>query len=119
MSGSIFLKNNVVLVSNKSFYNLLDWAVSIAKEIEHSRSEEFIKAFEEKNRHKWTPCTSLDIQEEFTADEADFWSLVFKEIAEKVFRRELGNTSDLTWQSGFIHAAWKIHEMLHDYAKSS
>lgn len=115
MSGSISLRNDVVHVSNKIFYNLMDWAIAIAREIEHPKSADFIKTFEDKNRYKWAPCTNLEIHEEFTADEASFWSLVFRGLAEKVFLRELGNASELSWQPGFIYAAWKIHEMLHEH----
>ena len=80
---------NIINVSNMMFWRVHYFALEIAKG-KKGINEEFINKFENlKDKFGTTP--DIDIDEQFTQKEMKFWSEIFTELAQKIFKRFYSN----------------------------
>ncbi len=105
---------NSFTVSNIRFGSLIDFAIAVGTDLAATEQERASVARLSHSREKeFWPGHGLKLNEYFTdLDDRKFWAIVFHAIACLVFRREIGNQDDDSWQVGVISECRMVSLML-------
>jgi len=114
MSSCISVGEQYIFVSNMRFATLRSFALEVAEATSRSEEErDWVQELRRWEDEEWFNGTDFDMDERFpTVEEKKFWAAVFFDVADAVFRRELGNQTITTWQASAIGDAWIIARML-------
>lgn len=113
MSGSFFVGDDVVYVSNQRLTSLVEFglevAVSMAKTAGERSSVERFRA----RASSFFPGIDIDLGELFaTASERAFWAATFSELSARTELGEIGNADSADWRTSGALDALRIADML-------
>jgi hypothetical protein len=119
MSSSIYNEHTAWNVSNMMFGRVLDFAGDVAKELAFTeREHQWVRDLSSKIEGFGTYSPDVNVSELFPSrEQLDFWQAVLREVASRIFRREIGTHSDQTWQVSTIWAAFDLARVLDSSAQ--
>lgn len=101
-------------VANKRMDSLVAFACDVALDRElDERMRGVVEQLRLENDQGWS-WRSFDLEEVFEPQDRRSFAEVFAEVAERVFRRELGNQEIDDWQASLIADAYWISRALRD-----
>lgn len=114
MSSSVYNEFAAWNVSNMMFWRVLEFGQDIARELAATPAErDSVGPVGRRLEQAGTYSPDLSAEELFGgALELAFWSTVFIEVAERVYRRQIGNQEDQSWQVSTIWAAFGLGRLL-------
>ena len=114
MSSIIFFKDQDVQCSNGGLAALIAWSLEVGADMASTKYQ-----FRECNRLSTMHANGefwrgrdLDIEDVYPeVEQQKFWSIVFNEIAERIFRREIGHQEQQDWQAWMIYKAISVSRL--------
>ena len=106
MSSSIINEHTAWNVSNMMFERVLGFARDLAKGAAVTdRERDWVQDFARKVSGFGTYSPDVTVEELFAdPDQVEFWRSVLGDLAQRIFRREIGNQADQSWQVATIWA---------------
>ena len=114
MSSSIYNGEGSWHVSNMMFARVLDFACEIGSEFAQSdRERGWVEELKRKIENFGTYSPDVGVDELFpNPEQVEYWGVVIGELAQRIFKREIGNQSDDTWQVATICSAVDLARFL-------
>jgi hypothetical protein len=116
MTSSISSEHDIWHVPNQMFWRILSMASEVGKELAADQAElawvERLSEFDESKAGTYTPDVAVD--ELFSGPkEAGFWADVLFDLADRIYKRAIGNHERQDWQVPSIWAAYDLGLLLH------
>lgn len=113
MTSSIYNGNSSWDVSNMMFERVLDFGIELAESKSLTENENYWLNRLKKFLSSYGFSIDIDMNELFRIkDEKDFWSNIFFELADKIYKREIGNQDNQEWQVSTIWASYSLARLL-------
>lgn len=113
MGSDIVLKDQFFGVSNRRFNTLVLFALDVSEALANTDERREWRAKLDRFYDESWPGIIFDLDEQFpTVPEKKFWARVYRDVAQRIFLREIGIHDRLTWQSSAIGDAYIISRML-------
>lgn len=115
MPSEIGGRGYTFFVSTSRLFTLVDFALQIGRAAAKQDSQHsYVNAFWQW-RQSAPKNAPLELDERFPSlDQKKFWAVVFRNVARRIYRRELGDHSVSHWQSRAITDAVNIARLLAD-----
>jgi hypothetical protein len=106
--------HNYFYVSNVRFTTLIEFAIEVGSDLALEQSErDSVARLRNSLEHEFWNGFDIDLDKYFpTIEERKFWAAVFLATAWRVFRRQIGNQDNSTWQVPVISECRMISLML-------
>lgn len=113
MSCNIFLGEQNLWICNQQLDRLLKLALRLCDSTTLTDEEKaWVSKLREFDTESWSGM-DFDLEERFpTIPEKKFWSVIYHNVARRVFLRELGSHDTTYWQSSVIGDAYFIARLL-------
>lgn len=114
MASQIHLGEQFLFVSNYRLSSLIEFALDVGTKAAATEYErECVEQLRQFSEQAWLGI-NFDLNRRFqTIDEKRFWAGVFRDVARRIFLRQLGNNHVISfWQSSAIGDSYIIARML-------
>jgi hypothetical protein len=114
MSSSIYNDESSWKVSNMMFARVLGFAYQVGREFAESDCERrWVEELKGKIENFGTYSPNVGVDRLFPdPEQLEYWGVVLDELAQRIFKREIGNQSDDTWQVATICSAVDLSRFL-------
>jgi hypothetical protein len=116
MTTFIIMGDQQLVVSNRRFFAHISFAQEVAVELAETDQQKcFVSDFKRWWDTEFFNGFDFDLDHVFPSiDQKKFWAICFQELAHRIYRREIGNQDDQTWQPTAIGDAYMTSRMLVD-----
>ncbi len=107
MASQIAYRDREVLVNNRQFSNLVDFAIETAEKSAGEDAAAWTERMKKLRDVEFWPGRGIDIEEDFPdVEERKFWARVLYDTARGIFTRSTGHHEHEFWQAQAIHQAY-------------
>jgi hypothetical protein len=113
MASGISYRDRDVWLSNQSFHKLIHLALEMANQLSSSEVElrEVARLAEMRDSGQLWTGRVLFVEDDFPGlEERKFWAKVFREVAQSIFLREVGEYDVESWQAEMIQKSMNMSD---------